>query len=61
MSPLELVDDRFGDLARELRAARPVASPQLRERVHALAPQPRSASRSTSGCSFRPWGSARSP
>ena len=41
MSPLELVDDRFGDLARELRSSRPVASPQLRERVHALGPRPR--------------------
>jgi len=40
MSPLELVDDRFGELARELRAARPVASEGLRERVHALAPPP---------------------
>ena len=41
MSPLELVDDRFGDLARELRAARPVAPPALRERVHTLAPRPK--------------------
>lgn len=41
MSPLELVDDRFGDLARELRSSRPVVSPALRERVHALAPRPK--------------------
>ena len=41
MSPLELVDDCFGDLARELRSSRPVASPKLRERVHALAPRPK--------------------
>ena len=41
MSPLELVDDRFEKLARELRAARPVAPAELRERVHALAPPPR--------------------
>ena len=40
MSPLELVDDRFGELARKLRAARPVASEGLRERVRALAPSP---------------------
>ena len=39
MSPLELVDDRFGELARELRAARPVTSEGLRERVHALTPR----------------------
>ncbi len=38
MSPLELVDDRFDKLARELRAAQPVASPELRERIEALAP-----------------------
>ncbi|HUK93746.1 MAG TPA: DUF4349 domain-containing protein [Gaiellaceae bacterium] len=38
MSPLELVDDRFGELARELHAARPVAPEGLRERVRALAP-----------------------
>lgn len=36
MSPLELVDDRFEKLATELRAARPVASESLRERVRAL-------------------------
>lgn len=36
MSPLELVDDRF----RELRAARPRASAELRARVQALAPPP---------------------
>ena len=40
MSPLELVDDRFGELARKLRAGRPVASEGLRERVRALAPSP---------------------
>lgn len=38
MSPLELVEDRFEELARELRAARPVASEPLRERVRALEP-----------------------
>jgi hypothetical protein len=37
MSPLELVDDRFGNLAAELRASRPVASVALRERVASLA------------------------
>jgi hypothetical protein len=37
---LELVDDRFEQLARELRAARPVASHVLRERVRALEPPP---------------------
>lgn len=36
MSPLELVDDRFGELARELRSSRPVPSPELRERVYTL-------------------------
>ncbi len=36
MSPLELVDDRF----RELRAARPRASAELRARIQALAPPP---------------------
>lgn len=41
MSPLELVDDRFEKLAEELRAARPVAPPALRERVRALEPPPR--------------------
>ena len=40
MSPLELVDDRFEQLARELRATRPVASSALRERVRALEPPP---------------------
>ena len=40
MSPLELVDDRFEKLASELRAARPVASEELRERVRTLAPPP---------------------
>jgi hypothetical protein len=40
VSPLELVDDRFEQLARELRAARPVASEPLRTRVHALEPPP---------------------
>jgi len=38
VSPLELVDDRFEKLASELRAARPVASEELRERVRTLAP-----------------------
>ena len=37
MSPLELVDDRFG----ELRAARPRVSAELRARIEALAPPPR--------------------
>ncbi len=37
---LELVDDRFEQLARELREARPVASEPLRERVRALEPPP---------------------
>jgi hypothetical protein len=41
VSPLELVDDRFGKLAEELRAGRPVAPAALRERVHALEPRPR--------------------
>jgi hypothetical protein len=36
VSPLELVDDRFGKLASELRASRPVASAALRERVSSL-------------------------
>lgn len=36
MSPLELVDDRFG----ELRAARPRASAELRAQIEALAPPP---------------------
>lgn len=41
MSPLELVDDRFGKLAEELRASRPIPSEALRERVHALGePEP---------------------
>lgn len=40
MSPLELVDDRFAKLAGELRAARPIVSEGLRERVRALAPPP---------------------
>lgn len=40
MSPLELVDDRFEKLAAELRAARPVVSEGLRERVQAFAPPP---------------------
>jgi hypothetical protein len=40
VSPLELVDDRFEQLARELRAARPGASEPLRERVRALEPPP---------------------
>ena len=41
MSPLELVDDRFDKLAEELRSARPVAPPALRERVRALDPPAR--------------------
>ena len=44
MSPLELVDDRFGQLANELRASRPVTPERLRDRVEALAhaePEPR--------------------
>jgi hypothetical protein len=40
VSPLELVDDRFEKLAGELRTARPVAPPALRERVRALEPTP---------------------
>jgi Domain of unknown function (DUF4349) len=40
VSPLELVDDRFEQLAQELRAARPAASAELRERVRSLAPPP---------------------
>jgi hypothetical protein len=38
VSPLELVDDRFDKLARELRAARPAASEAVRARVRALEP-----------------------
>ena len=42
MSRLELVDDRFGKLAEELRAARPAAPEALRERVRSLGtPAPR--------------------
>jgi hypothetical protein len=37
VSPLELVDDRFEELASELRASRPVAPERLRSRVEALA------------------------
>ena len=40
MSPLELVDDRFQKLASELRASRPAASEELRDRVRSLAPPP---------------------
>jgi hypothetical protein len=40
VSPLELVDDRFDKLAEELRAARPVASEELRDRVRSLTPPP---------------------
>jgi hypothetical protein len=40
VSPLELVDDRFDKLAEELRAARPVAPEELRQRVLSLAPPP---------------------
>lgn len=38
MSPLELVDGRFGKLAQELRASRPVAPAGLRAEVQALEP-----------------------
>ena len=38
MSPLELVDDRFEKLVTELRASRPVASEELRDRVRTLTP-----------------------
>jgi uncharacterized protein DUF4349 len=38
VSPLELVGD-FEEIARELRASKPVASPALRERVAALEPR----------------------
>jgi hypothetical protein len=38
VSPLELVDDRFQKLASELRASRPVASEELRDRVRTLPP-----------------------
>jgi hypothetical protein len=38
VSPLELVDDRFEELASELRAAKPRPSMELRERIEALAP-----------------------
>jgi Domain of unknown function (DUF4349) len=44
VSPLELVDDRFEQLASELRASRPVTPGRLRDRVEALAqvePEPR--------------------
>jgi hypothetical protein len=44
VSPLELVDDRFEQLASELRASTPVAPERLRDRVEALAqaePKPR--------------------
>jgi hypothetical protein len=40
VSPLELVDDRFGKLAEELRVGRPAASGELRARVSALRPAP---------------------
>ena len=40
MSPLELVDDRFGELARELRASQPRVSAELQERIETLAPPP---------------------
>jgi hypothetical protein len=39
VSPLELVDDRFGKLAQELRASRPVAPAALRAQVRALEPR----------------------
>jgi hypothetical protein len=44
VSPLELVDDRFEQLASELRASRPVTPERLGDRVEALAqvqPEPR--------------------
>ncbi len=41
MSPLELVDDRFEQLARELRAGKPGPSIELRQRIESLAPPPR--------------------
>lgn len=41
MSPLELVDDRFEQIARELRAGQPKASIELRARIESLAPPPR--------------------
>jgi hypothetical protein len=40
VSPLELVDDRYEKLASELRASRPVASEELRDRVSSLTPPP---------------------
>jgi hypothetical protein len=40
VSRLELVDDRFGKLAEELRAARPAAPDELRERVRSLGTPP---------------------
>lgn len=40
MSPLELVDERFGEFTRELRASRPRASAELRERIETLALPP---------------------
>jgi hypothetical protein len=58
VSPLELVDDRFEQLARELRASRPVASEQLRHRVSVLAHVEREEPRERV---FRPriaWGSS---
>lgn len=41
MSPLELVDDRFEQLASELKAATPRASIELRERIESLTPPSR--------------------
>jgi len=38
VSPLELVDDRYGKLAEELRASRPVAPTALRAQVRTLEP-----------------------
>jgi Domain of unknown function (DUF4349) len=40
VSPLELVGDRYDKLAEELRAARPAASEELRDRVRTLTPPP---------------------
>jgi hypothetical protein len=40
VSPLELVGDRYEKLAEELRAAKPLASEELRERVRSLVPPP---------------------
>ena len=54
MSPLELVGDRYDKLASELRAARPIASEELRDRVRTLTP---SESRFRPQLSLRRFGS----